>query len=188
MLIRKFALFASTAVAIMFSAQLADAAVYEDVTMQFNSGAIFNGVVTFVDNLSSFYAVNGKLSGGGYGLGGGVFTWVLNNRNMSNGLDKFVYINYFLDGSSTNGYFNFIQFSYDFSNPSKLIFSSGYANYGPMNANSVNYMDGMLSGTITPVSVPGPMAGAGLPALFALLGFGLYRRWASNITYESTRR
>ena len=145
----------------------AKAQVTDDLTMTFQSGATFNGTVTFASDYSSVTGVDGILTGyqsgteGYVGSGSDNISWIWDpGDNYASGTDNFG--TFLMDGtgSETYGetYWNWIAFTYDYTNAPTLEFSG--VGYG----NGVDYDDPMLGGTLS--SVPEPSA-------LALLGIGV---------------
>jgi hypothetical protein len=161
----------------------AKADVVESVTMNFQSGAQFSGSVSFADDLSSITGVNGNLTGYQYGTTGYVGTgsdvidavYAL-NTNYSSGPP--IYGNFLLDGPSDgSSSYNFIQFTYDYTNAPTLVFadpSSGIFGTG----NYINYQDAFVSGSIGAV----PESTTWIMLLIGFAGLGLYARFGRRET------
>jgi len=141
----------------------AKADVIESVSETFASGATFNGKVTFDDGFSTAVAVNGVLSGGGYGTD--AVNWVWDSWNYAGGS---IYENFLIDGSPSD-YNYFISFTVDTSDAPALAFSD--AGFG----NSINFgADPLVSGTIgRDPSTGGSIAVVPEPTSLAILGLGL---------------
>jgi len=152
------------AAAALFVAGQARADVLENVQMSFASGATFSGEVTLADDFSEMLAVNGLLSGGGYGSDPIERIWNP-AANYSNGNGN---LSNFLVDEAPDGQANFILLAINASDPTQLQFTQGvaFANAD----NTVDYGDAMVSGSLTAVSqVPEPsrlpLLAAGLAAL-----------------------
>jgi hypothetical protein len=158
----------------------AEADVVESVTMNFQSGAEFSGSVSFATDYSSITSVSGTLTGYQYGTAGYVGTGsdtidavLALNTNYSSGPP--IYGNFLLDGPSdgSNG-FNFIQFTYDYSNAPILIFAdSGAGIFGT--GNYIDYQDPLVSGQIGAVGAV-PELSTWFMLLIGFAGLGLYAR------------
>jgi len=159
---------AAAALAALATAAPARADVLENVVMNFQSGATFSGQLTFADDFSQLLAVNGLLSGGGYGSDPMTSIWN-GSVNFSSGDGN--YSNFLLDGTPDN-YNNFILLAINSSDPTQLQFTTGASFAG--DDNTVDYADAMVSGSIAVVSnVPEApawsMFGAGLISMLAAL-------------------
>ena len=159
----------------------ARAGVVEAVSMTFQSGATFSGLMTFADDFSSISAVAGTLYGycstfGAYYQPGTStnITWLFNHgTNQSSAPGTFS--QYLMDGQDlgSNSWFsNYLYFAYDYSNPSALgVTSNTYVyntSYSPMNR------DLLVSASIS--AVPEPSTWAMLILGFAGVGLLAYRR------------
>lgn len=154
----------------------ARAARLESLSLDFQSGASFSGTVTFTDDYTAVTGIDGTLTGytaTDFSYVGGSATdhisWVLNpgyNYNYSS--TPHVFATYLFDG--TAGDFmsvnNVMSFAYDYSAAPTLVL----ANVG--DGNSVNYGDLAVSGSLSPVPLPGawPMFAAALAGTAALAG------------------
>jgi hypothetical protein len=153
-------------VAALTLAQAANASIVKDVTLNFQSGAAFNGQVTFADNYSSYNAVNGVLSGGSYGTSN--VTWIWSATNFSNaGANTFS--NWLMNNSSSSWNY-FITFGYHYNASGITSIFSGGTGYG--HVTNVNYSDPLVSGSVSgPTNVPEPtplvLFGLGVLALGA---------------------
>jgi PEP-CTERM motif len=177
----------ATLIAVSFISAGANAVVVDVVNMTFQSGATFSGDVSFANNYSSVTGVTGILTGyqyGNYNYQGSGFdsiNWVLSiGNNFSTGANN--YSTFLMDGSTGGAFSNFIQFAYNYAAAPTLIFTSGVSLGGSNVAtdNYINYVDPMVSGTISPFgtisSVPEPQTYAMLLAGLGLIGFVVYRR------------
>jgi hypothetical protein len=146
----------------------ARADVVEHITMTFQSGATFDGNVTFLDDFSQFTAVNGWMSGGGYGTD--MFYNFKSSQDYSEGSHNFS--NFLLDNrpSSQDNFTYFILLAVDYSDPGQLVFTSGESING--RDNSINWFDPMISGTISLV----PEAGTWAMLMLGLAGIGFASR------------
>jgi hypothetical protein len=162
---------------ILCLASQAKADVVESVTMDFQSGAIFTGTVSFTNDFSSITDVNGTLTGYQYptvgyvGTGADVIDSVFAlNANYSSGAP--IYGNFLQDGPSDGtASFNLILFTYDYANAPTLVFadpSAGYLGLG----NSVNGLDPLVSGSIGAV----PELSTWIMLLIGFVGLGMYHR------------
>lgn len=146
----------------------------KNVSMTFESGGVFSGVVTFADDFSSYSAVNGTLTGGTNGYNSAI-TWVWSlGSNYSSGTNNFS--SFLMDGSEAGGWSNFIQFAYNYSSAPVLSFTSGVSSGGF--DNYVNYIDPMVRGSIA--AVPEPETYAMLLAGLGLMGVVARRRKAKQ--------
>lgn len=134
------------------------------VTETFVSGAVFDGLVTFTSNYDNVVAVDGYLTGGGYGSQH--ISWIWGDLNLSTVPNQTT--NFLMDGTDKTNYFYFITFTWDYSAAPKLVFSS----LGEGNA--VRYSDLATGGTIT--AVPEPETYAMMLAGLGMLGFAARRK------------
>lgn len=139
------------------------AAVNKNVQMNFASGAQFSGVVTFADSFASVLGVNGVLA---QGTDSTAISWLWNGgSNFATAANTFG--TFLMNGTNTSNYSKWVTFTYNYSNPANLTFSSD--SYG----NNVNYSDNLVSGSIS--AVPEPETYAMLLAGLGLMG-GIARR------------
>ena len=150
----------------------AQASITENVTMNFQSGGVFSGTVTFADDFSSYSGVNGTLTGGSNNYNSAI-TWVWDSSNRSSGSNN--YSNWLMDGTSQSSYNHFIQFAYNYGAAPTLVFTSGVSTGNT--DNFVNYNDAFVSGSIGQqvAAVPEPETYAMLMAGLGLIG-GIARR------------
>jgi hypothetical protein len=146
----------------------AQAAVDRNVTMSFESGGKFSGVITFADDFSSFSGVNGTLTGGTNGYSSPM-NWVLDVDSWSTGPSN--YSGFLTDGSEGKAT-NFILFAYNYSDVTQLSFTVAATTYGT--DNYVNCDDKFTGGTIA--AVPEPETYAMLLAGLGLMGAIAKRR------------
>src|ERR1700724_4500422 len=91
----------------------------QTVQETFQSGAVFSGTVTFTDNFSNVTAVDGWLTGGGYG--NDHINWIYSPVSTYAASFGAQYgENFFTDGPGET-YTNFIEFTWDFSNAPTLV-------------------------------------------------------------------
>jgi hypothetical protein len=180
------ALVGAALAAMSLTASVARASVTDLVNMTFQSGATFTGDVTFANNYSYVTDVTGTLAGGPYGVDSINWVWDFGN-NFSSGTDN--YSTFLMDGPGSGynagcggsigcAYSNFIQFAYNYSAAPVLTFTSGVSVYST--DNYVNYVDPMVSGSIS--AVPEPASWAMMLLGFAGLGFAGYRRAKKSTT------
>lgn len=148
-----------------------------NLNLLFASGATFAGTVDLSPDFSNVDAVNGTLTEYQYGntgyegSGSDTIDWVwYGGYDFANPPVESTFL---MDGPPGNytfgdgGYYNYIDFTYNYSNAPSLVFSS--QSYG----NSVDYFDPLVSGSITPTPEPGTIMLLGI----GLLGFaGMVRR------------
>lgn len=134
----------------------AKAAQLESVSVQFQSGASFSGIVTLSDDLSSVLGVDGQLSGYSYDaftyVGGSAtdhIDWVL-NPGINYAVTPNTVETFLLDGTPGDylGINNQLILTYDVSNAPQLVLSD--ADLGT----AVNYTDVAIGGSISPVPLP----------------------------------
>lgn len=148
----------------------ASANVDQHVQMTFESGGVFSGTVTFLDDFSAYVGVNGTLTGGTNNYNS-VMSWVYDNINYSSVSGSFA--NYLMDGTPSE-YENYIHLTYDYLAAPTLSFASGVSVFGI--DNTVNGFDAMVSGSIA--AVPEPETYAMLLAGLGLVGMMARRRKA----------
>lgn len=166
------------AMAALFAASGASASVMENVQLIFQSGAVFNGQITFSNNFSNYTAVQGTLTDYKYGTTGFVgsgtdsINWVWGNGGDGNGAGAGAnystagansFSNWLMDGPGPNasgGYSNFITFGYDYSSSGITTIFGGGVDFGSVS--NVDYTDRLVSGHVVPE-----------PTTLALLGLGL---------------
>jgi hypothetical protein len=142
----------------------------ESVSETFQSGATFNGTVTFLNDYSNLTGVNGILSGGtgvgagGLGYGNDAITWVFYPpSNYGSSFGPQYGGNFLMDGppcslanvaaANCSTFTNFISFTWDYSGAPNLVFASPGGVLGDPGGNSVSYSDALVSGTIGPAEV-----------------------------------
>ena len=144
------------------------------VNETFASGATFEGQVTFLNDYSNLTAVNGTLAGGIYGSDH--INWIWDPTiNFASSFGPQYGGNYLMDGTTCGNecgtYTNFIMITWDFSAAPNLTFASpgGVLGTGDRGGNAVNYVDPLVSGTISS-AVPEPSAISMLVIMLAGLG------------------
>jgi hypothetical protein len=141
-----------------------------NVKMTFASGASFDGKVKFADDYSYVTDVTGLLKGYGNEFqtpdptASTTINWVWDNGvNFASGAST--YGTFLMNGAGSgytgSDYSNWVDFTYDYSNPGKLTFSD--AGFG----NAASSIDQMISGSISAAGVPEPATWA-----LMILGFG----------------
>jgi len=157
------------------------------LSMTFQSGATFNGTVSFTGDYSAVTNVSGILHG--YAYGGGFdgtsddsINWVWSNGdNFSSGPGN--YSTFLMDGpgsgyTSTGGFSHWIQLAYNYDSAPTLLFTSGVSSYGT--DNFVDYQDPLVSGSFGNVAgVPEPASWALMLGGFGLVGSAMRRRRVS---------
>jgi hypothetical protein len=147
----------------------ASASVGETVNMTFLTGATFAGSVTFADDFSSIFAVNGVLTGYQFGdpTYSPSFSDPINTVNSTfpplTAPREFG--TYLFDGPDLSAS-HFIVFTYDYSGAPVLAFTSDG------NGNSVDFIDPFVSGSISPAAAT-PLPPAWTMLLLGMAGLGL---------------
>ena len=119
----------------------------------FESGATFNGLVTFTDNYSNVTAVDGWLVGGSYG--NDHLTWIWDpSANWASSFGPSYGGNFLMDGTNDTDYNYWVTFTWDFSGAPNLVFASPGGVLSDRGGNNVNYNDAMVSGSISAVPEP----------------------------------
>jgi hypothetical protein len=142
----------------------------------FASGAAFDGTVTFLPDFSNVTAVDGYLTGGGYG--NDHINWIWDADNYASTFGPQYGGNFLMDGttcgSECGSWQYFITFTWDFSGAPQLVIATPNTDIlSPYGGNNVIYNDPLVAGSIeSAVPEPGSM---GLLAL-ALGGVAILAR------------
>jgi hypothetical protein len=146
-----------------FAATAANAAELESVSLQFESGASFAGIVTLSDDYTSVLGVSGTLTGYSYQaftyVGGATsdpIDWVL-NPGINYSVTPNTFETFLLDGppGDYTGINNQLILTYDYTAAPTLVLSD--ADLG----NNANYTDAAVAGSISPVPLPGAIVSFG---------------------------
>jgi hypothetical protein len=121
-----------------------------DFNETFQSGATFSGELTFTADWSSLTAVNGLLSGGGYGSDPISWIWEPGvNFAAAYGYGPYYGGNFLMDGSSLS-YTYFVTITWDYQSAPALTLVGTYV-YSVGFGNNVNYTDLGVGGGFSPV-------------------------------------
>jgi hypothetical protein len=169
--------FAAMAAAAL-TAGVAQADVTENIDLIYASGATFDGTIVCTDDFSSINTVNGILTG--YDPNGGGFQ----GPGFSDPITALLPTNYNLSPNTffsqlvDSGGQNWVDFGYSFDS-SGITLSPGGVEPDPNNSglvgyNNTDYVDALVSASLTPVGVPEP----GTLTMFTLglLGLGVTLR------------
>jgi len=161
------------------------------LTMTFQSGAQFDGTVSFTDDYSALTGVSGTLSKYSFSTGytgsdsdSDSFNWVWAfGTNYASGTGN--YADWLMDGpgSGYNSYgspFSYILLAYNYSNAPTLSFTTGATSYGD---NYINYNDPMVSGSFGPEAVPEPTSWALMLGGFGAIGGALRSRRKAAVSF-----
>jgi PEP-CTERM motif len=162
-----------TSILILGLAAAGRAANVETLNEVFASGATFNGQLTFTNDYSNLTAVNGLLTGGGYGSDS--INWIWDQTiNFASSYGAQYGGNFLMDGTTCGNecgtWTYFITLTWDFSGAPNLLIATPGPILSQYGGNNVNYADPIVSGSFTPGgSVPEPttlfLLGAGLAGL-----------------------
>ncbi|MGH9563143.1 MAG: PEP-CTERM sorting domain-containing protein [Terracidiphilus sp.] len=159
------------------------------VDMDFSSGGSFQGTISLSSNYQVIDSVSGTLYGYSpdtYGYVGGAATdpisWIYNvGTNDATGANAGG--NYLMDtGSCNNGYCNWVDFTYDYTNAPDITFDLsaelGDPGYPPDGTDYTTSAETFVSGSITPLNspVPEPSPLSLLSLAAAALGIGSFAR------------
>ena len=140
--------------ALVMSAFAAQAVQVRSANFAFDSGAIFSGTLTFLDDFSSVVAVSGNLDAT-------PLTWIWsdsNNYEGSAGGPGYAH-NFLMDGARSgpgigNGsWATFISFNWNYSDINNIVVTPLPGGLGTFE-NNVSYVDPMISGSIGAVPEP----------------------------------
>ena len=155
---KKITILCLSLAAVLFLGQAAKADQMEYVSLAFQSGATFKGVVDFSNDWSQLTGVAGTLTGyesgtSGYvGAGTDPISWIWYPGNNFAGVGGNVFGSWLMDGSNYFDYHNFISFTYDYTNAPNLTLQPGDG-YGI----NIDYQDPMVSGKVSPTPEPGSL-------------------------------
>jgi hypothetical protein len=156
-----------TSILILGLAAAGRAANVQTLQEVFASGATFTGQLTFTNDYSNLTAVNGLLTGGSYGSD--LINWIWDPTvNFATSFGPQYGGNYLMDGTTCGNecgsFAYFISLTWDFSAAPNLAVASPGGVLSVLGGNNVNYVDPIVSATLS---------GAPEPTTLLLLGAGL---------------
>jgi len=132
-------------------AATATADVIENVHLDFQSGAQFNGTVSFLNDFSNVDGVNGLLTGGIYGNDFINWIWAPNN-DFATVFGTQYDENFLMDGTTCGEYRgsfqHFITFTWDRTNAPNIVPASPGGLLSALGGNNIDYDDPLVDGTI----------------------------------------
>lgn len=155
----------------------------EQVDMTFQSGATFEGIVTFADDFSAATAVTGTLSGGAVDPQSVSWVWDYGLGNLSTGDANYSAL--LMTGTPNGGDIDdFVQLAVNYSNPAQLTFTTGQSLLGT--DNYLDFADAFASGTITEILQP-PVSQVPELSSTRMLGCGLIVLIAAGLRRKRDR-
>jgi PEP-CTERM motif len=142
------------------------------LTETFQSGATFNGTVTFLSDYSNLVAVSGVLSGGSWATQS--INWIWDQTvNYASSFGPQYGGNFLMSGTTCGNecgsYQDFITITWDFSSAPNIVLASPGGSLAVEGGNNVDYVDPLVSGHFAPEPGTLVMFGSGVIGLAGLI-------------------